>query len=148
MDYGRSPLVHCFLKSIDMLVATFEKDGSPSCTILGCTNAYFNYGMDPLHPDHSINCTAMGILHLPALPPFSGHVSLIHAVQTIRARVDAFQLRNADLFRRVYALLDTIQCTNSQVRIMPTMTRTMALRWPCLQSTTTVILVVCPMMTI
>ena len=36
-----APLVHCFLESIDMLVATFEKDGSPSCTIPGCTNACF-----------------------------------------------------------------------------------------------------------
>ena len=108
-----APLPHCFLKSRDMLVATFEKDGSLSCTIPRCTNAYFNYGVDPLHLDHSINCTAVAVLHLPALPPFPGHVSLIHAVQTIRARVDALHLRRADLFGRVYALLDMIQCTNS-----------------------------------
>ena len=131
-----------------MLVATFQKDGSPSFTILGCTNACFNYGVDPLHPDHSINCTAVAVLHLPALPPFPGHVSLIHAVQTIRARVDALQLRHADLFPRVYALRDMMHCTNSQVRMMRAMTRTMALRWPCLQSTATVITVVCRMMTI
>ena len=70
-----------------------------------------NSGVDPLHPDHSINCTAVAVLHLPALPPFPGHVSLIHAVQTIGARVDALQLRHADLFRRVYALPDMIQRT-------------------------------------
>ena len=32
-------LVHRFVESIDMLVAIFEKDGSPSCTIPGCSNA-------------------------------------------------------------------------------------------------------------
>ena len=37
-----------------------------------------NYGVDPLHPDHSINCTAMAVLHLPVLPPFPGHVSLLY----------------------------------------------------------------------
>ena len=42
-----------------------------------------NHGVDPLHRDHSINCTAVAVLHLPALPPFPGHVSLIHAIQTI-----------------------------------------------------------------
>ena len=116
-----APLVHCFLKSSDMLVAIFEKDGGPSCTIPRCTNAYFNYGVDPLHPEHSINCAAVAVLHLLAPPPFSGHVSLIHAVQTIRARVDALQLRYAVLLRRVYALRDMIQCANSQVRIMQAM---------------------------
>ena len=65
-----------------------------------------NYGVAPLHPDHSINYTVVAVLHLPALPPFPGHVSLIHAVQAIGAHVDAFQLRHADLFRRVYALPD------------------------------------------
>ena len=40
-------LVHYFLKSIDMLVATFEKDGSPSCTVPRCTNAYFIEPEDP-----------------------------------------------------------------------------------------------------
>ena len=70
-----------------------------------------NYGVGPLHPDHSINCTVVAVLHLSALPPFPGHVSLIHAVQTIGARVDALQLRHADLFRRVYALPDMIQRT-------------------------------------
>ena len=39
-----------------------------------------NYGVVPLHCDHSINCIAVAVLHLPALPPFPGHVSLIHAV--------------------------------------------------------------------
>ena len=39
-----------------------------------------NYGVEPLHLDHSINCTFVAVLHLPALPPFRGHVSLIHAV--------------------------------------------------------------------
>ena len=53
----------------------------------------------------------MAVLHLPALPPFPGHASLIHAVHTIGARVDALQLRHADLFRRVYALPDMIQRT-------------------------------------
>ena len=48
-----------------------------------------NYGVDPLHPNHSMSCTAVAALHLLALPPFPGHVSLIHAVQTIGARVDA-----------------------------------------------------------
>ena len=62
-----APLVHCFLKSIDMLLATFEKDGSPSCTIPGCTNAYFNYGVDPLHPDHSMNCRVVAT-HVPTVP--------------------------------------------------------------------------------
>ena len=33
MECGRSPVGTVFLKSIDVLVATFEKDGSPSCTI-------------------------------------------------------------------------------------------------------------------
>ena len=28
-----------------------------------------NYGLDPLHLDHSINCTVVAMLHLPALPP-------------------------------------------------------------------------------
>ena len=70
-----------------------------------------NYGVDPLHPHHSINCTAVGVLHLPALPQFLGHVSLILAVHTIGARVDALQLRHADLFRRVYALPDMIRRT-------------------------------------
>ena len=42
-----------------------------------------NYGVDPLHPGHSINCTAVAVLHLPALPSFPGYVSLLHAVQTI-----------------------------------------------------------------
>ena len=27
-----------------------------------------NYGVDPLHLDHSINCTAVAVLHLLALP--------------------------------------------------------------------------------
>ena len=62
-----------------------------------------NYGVDPLHLYHFINCTVMAVLHLPALPPFLGHVSAINAVHTIGARVDALQVRHADLFRRVYA---------------------------------------------
>ena len=66
------------------------------------------YGVDPLHPDHSINRTLVAVLHLPALPPFPGHVSLIHAVQTVGARVDALQLRHADLFLQVYALSEMI----------------------------------------
>ena len=70
-----------------------------------------NYGVDPLHPRHSIDCTVAAVLHLPALPPFPRHVSLIHAVQTIGARVDALQLRHAHLFRRVYAVPDMIQRT-------------------------------------
>ena len=68
-----------------------------------------NYGVDRLHPDHYINCTAVAVLHLPALPPFPAPVSLIHAAQTIGARVDALLLRHADLFRRLYAHLDMIQ---------------------------------------
>ena len=44
---GEAPLVHCFLKSIDMLVATCEKDGSPSCTVPGFTNTYFIEPEDP-----------------------------------------------------------------------------------------------------
>ena len=70
-----------------------------------------SYGVDPLHPDHSINCAVVVVLHLPVLPPFPGHVLLIHTIQTIGARVDALQLRHADLLRQVYALLDMIQCT-------------------------------------
>ena len=58
-----------------------------------------------------VNPIAVAVLHLPALPPFPGHVSLIPAVQTIGARVDALQLRRADLFRRVYALPDMIERT-------------------------------------
>ena len=76
-----------------------------------------NYGVDPLHLDHSINCTAVVVLHLPPLPPFPGHVSLIHAVQTIGARVDALQLRYADLFRRVYAQPDMIRRTFVRVAL-------------------------------
>ena len=49
-----------------------------------------NFGGDPLHPDHSITCTAVAVLHLPTLPPFPGHVSLIHAVQTMGARGPCF----------------------------------------------------------
>ena len=67
-----------------------------------------NYGVDPLHLDHSINCTVAAVLLLPGVPPFPGHVSLIHAVQTIGARVDALQLRHVDLFRRVYTLPNII----------------------------------------
>ena len=70
-----------------------------------------NYGVDPLRPDHSINGTAVVVLHLLALPPFSGHVSLLDAVQTIGARFDALQLRHADLFWRLYALPDMTQRT-------------------------------------
>ena len=69
------------------------------------------FGVEPVHPYHSINCTPVAVLHFPALPPFPGHVSLFVAVQTIRARVDALQLCHADLFRRVYALRDMIQRT-------------------------------------
>ena len=74
-----------------------------------------NYGVDPLHRDHSINRTPVAVLHLPALPPFPVHVSLIHAVQTFRGRIDALQLRYADLFGRVYALPHMIQHTFVQV---------------------------------
>ena len=70
-----------------------------------------NYGVDPPHLDHAINCTDVAVLHLPALPPFPGHVSLLDAVPTIGARVAALQLRRADLFRRVNVLLDMIQRT-------------------------------------
>ena len=174
-------LVPCFLKSIGMLVATFEKYGRPSCTVLGCTNAYFiepedtpivgshrtcacsygltywqctaisnlafakhaeppdgalvpqlgekNYGVDPLHLDHSINCTARAVLHLPAPPPFPGHVSLIHAVQTIGARDDALQLRHADLFRQVYALPGMIQRTFVRVPLDIVRQTVLSLRW-------------------
>ena len=135
-----------FLKSIDMLLATFAKDGSPSCTLgpIGLVHAAMpsltsnarqqaawlwqsmqnhqmalwydnwvkkNYGVDPLPPDHSINCTVVAVLHLPVLPPFPDHVSLIHAAHTTGARVDALQLRHADLFLRVYALPHMIRPT-------------------------------------
>ena len=88
-----------------------------------------NYGVDPPHPDQSINCTVVAVLHMPALPPFPGHVSLIYAVQKIGARVDAVQLRHADLFRRVYALLDMIHRTF--VRVPPHIVRqnVLSLRW-------------------
>ena len=71
----------------------------------------------------------MAVLHLPALPPFPGHVSLIHAVQTIGARVDALQLRHADLYRLVYALPDMIQRTF--VRVPPDVVQqnVLSLRW-------------------
>ena len=70
-----------------------------------------NHGVDPLHLYHSINCTAVAVLHLPALPPFPGQVSQIHAIQTNGARVDGLQLRHADWFRRVYALPNMIKRT-------------------------------------
>ena len=47
---------------------------------IGCKK---NFGVDVLHPDHSINCTAVVVLHLPVLPPFPGHVSLMDAIGTI-----------------------------------------------------------------
>ena len=65
-----------------------------------------NFGVDPLHPDRSINCTVVAVPHLPTLPLFPGHVSLLDVVQTIGATVEALQARHADLFRLVYALPD------------------------------------------
>ena len=83
-----------------------------------------NYGVDPLHPHHSINCTVVAVL-----PPFPGHVSLIHAVQTIGARVDALQLRHADLVRRDYALPDMIQRTFVRVPLDIVRQNVLSLRW-------------------
>ena len=88
-----------------------------------------NYGVDPLHPDHSIHCTAVAVLHLPVLPPFPGHVSLIDAVRTIGARVEALQLRHADLLRRVYALPNTIQRTFVKVPQDIVRQNVLSLRW-------------------
>ena len=88
-----------------------------------------NYRLDPLHLDHSINCTAVVVLHLPALPPFPAHVSLIDAVQTIGAPVDALQLRHADLPRRVYALLDMLQRTFVRVPLDIVRQNLLSLRW-------------------
>ena len=176
-----APLVHCLLKSMDMPVATFEKDGSPSCTfpdvpmpislsrrtrrLLGPTGLVHaampsvtanarqqaiwlwqsmqnhqmalsydvwvkkNYGVDPLHPDHSMNCTAVAVLHVPPLPPVPGHVSLVHAVQRIGARVDALQLRHVDFFRRVYALPDMIQRTFVRVPLDIVWQNVLCRRW-------------------
>ena len=88
-----------------------------------------NYGVDPLHPDHSINCTAVAVLHLPALPPFPGNVSLLDAVQTIGARVDALKLHHADLCRRVYALSDMTQRTFVTVPLDILRQNVLSLRW-------------------
>ena len=88
-----------------------------------------NFGVDPLHPDHSINGTVVAVLHLPALPPFPGHLSLIDAVQTNGARVDALQLRHADLLRRVYALPDMIQRTFVRVPLDIVRQNVLSLRW-------------------
>ena len=88
-----------------------------------------NFGVDPLHPDHSINCTVVAVLHLPSLPAFPGHVSLIHAVQTIGARVDAFQLRHVDLFRLLYALSYMIQRTVLRVPLDIVRQNVLSLRW-------------------
>ena len=67
-----------------------------------------NFGVDPLHPDDSSNCTAVAVLHLPVLPPFPGHVLSMDAVETGGTRVEALQARDGDLFRRVYALPGSI----------------------------------------
>ena len=40
-----------------------------------------------MHLDHSINCTAVAVLHLPALPRFAGHVSLPDMIQLTFVRV-------------------------------------------------------------
>ena len=88
-----------------------------------------NYGVDPQHRDHSINCITVVVFRLPALPPFPGRVSLIHAVQTIGARVDALQLRHADLFRRVYALRDMIRRTFVRVALDIVRQNVLSLRW-------------------
>ena len=88
-----------------------------------------NYGVDPLRPHHSIYCTALAVSHSPTPPPFPGHVSLIHAVHTIGARVDALQLRHVDLFRRVYALPDMIRCTFVSVPLDIVQQNVLSLRW-------------------
>ena len=88
-----------------------------------------NYGVDPLHPDHSIDCTALAVLHLPALPLYPCHVSLLDAVRTIGARVDALQLCHADLFRRVYALPDMIQRTFVRVPLDIVQQNVLSFRW-------------------
>ena len=88
-----------------------------------------SHGVDLQHPDHSINCTAVAVLHLPALPLFPGHVSLIHAVHTIGARVDALQLCHADLFRRVHALPYMIQRTFVRVSLDILRQNVLSLRW-------------------
>ena len=66
---------------------------------------------------------------MPALPPFPGHVSLLDAVRTIGARVDALQLRHADLFRRIYALPDMIQRTFVRVPLDIVRHNVVSLRW-------------------
>ena len=88
-----------------------------------------NYGVHPLHLDHSINCTAVAVLHLPVLPPFPGHVSLIDAVETIGARVDASQLHHPDLLRRVDALPDMIRRTFVRVPLDIVRQNVVPLRW-------------------
>ena len=88
-----------------------------------------NYGVDPLHRDHSINCTPVAMLHFPALPPFPGHVSLLDAGQTIGSRVDALQVCHADLFRRVYALHDMIPRTFVRVPLDIVRQNVLSLRW-------------------
>ena len=72
---------------------------------------------------------SLWVLHLPALPPCPGHDSLIHAIQTIGARVDALHLRHADLFRRVYALLDMIQRTFVRVSLDIVRQNVLSLCW-------------------
>ena len=88
-----------------------------------------NYGVDPQHPAHSMNCKAVAVLHLPPLPPFPRRVSLVHAVQTIEAHVGSLQLRHADLFRQVYALLDMIRCTFVRVPLDIVRHNVLSLRW-------------------
>ena len=88
-----------------------------------------NFGLDLLHPDHSHNCTAVVVLHLPVLPPFLGHVSLMDAVETFGAQVKALQACHGDLFRRVYALLGIIRWTFVRVPLVIVRQNVLSLRW-------------------
>ena len=58
----RKKLRWCFLKSIAMLVATSEKDGTPSCTVPGFTNAYFIEPDDPPIVGSHMTCACSNAL--------------------------------------------------------------------------------------
>ena len=70
-----------------------------------------NFAVYLPHRNHSMNCTVFAVLHLPALRPFPGPVSLPDAIQTIGARVVALQAHHPYVLHRANALGDMIHRT-------------------------------------